>query len=174
VIDHEVVGTVPVSAALQDLPLREALKTVLTPQALFARVDGPSLVVYTFEARGWTISLPVVTLSASTSITNETGATVANMSETSTRRAPRRAPGQPTTRIVSISTWTDLETAVKTIASRDATVTINPALGPHRRPRPSGPPRSRRRVPGSPRGRGTQQIAVEVRAFEVTVSDSYS
>jgi len=76
VTEREVVITTPVSVNFQGLPVREALKAVLTPQGLFSRVDGDSLVVYAFETRGWTISLPVVSLSATTSITNETGGTV--------------------------------------------------------------------------------------------------
>src|SRR3989449_6764181 len=89
VTEREVVITTPVSVNFQGLPVREALKAVLTPQGLFSRVDGDSLVVYAFETRGWTISLPVVSLSATTSISNETGGMVGVINQASdSTRAP--------------------------------------------------------------------------------------
>ena len=185
VIDREVVATVPVSVAFQDFPLREALKTALTPQGLFSRVDGESLVVYAFETRGWTISLPVVALSATTSITNETGGTGGITSQgsasTSTTASPTARDGvnlgaraEVTTKVPTLSTWAELESAVKAMASKDATVLMNPALGlitvRDRPDRLSEVNSFLARFEAA----AAQQIAVEVRAFEVTLSESDS
>ncbi|MGQ0723273.1 MAG: hypothetical protein ACT4PE_17130, partial [Candidatus Eiseniibacteriota bacterium] len=181
VIDREVVATAPVSVAFQDLPLREALKTALTSQGLFSKVDGESLVVYAFETRGWTISLPVVALSASTSITNETGGTVGITSQardatTTTARdgVNLGARAEVTTKVPSLSTWAEIESAVKAIASKDATVMINPALGlitvRDRPDRLSQVDSFLARLEAE----AARQIAVEVRAFEVTLSESDS
>jgi MSHA type pilus biogenesis protein MshL len=185
VIDREVVTSLPVSVTFQDFPLREALKTALTPHGLFARVDGQSLVVYAFETRGWTISLPVVALSGTTSITNETGGAVGTTAQasdsTSTTASTAARSGvnlgaraEVTTRVASISTWTELESAVKAMASKDATVMINPALGlitVRDRPDRLGQVDA---FLARLEAEAARQIAVEVRAFEVTLSDSDS
>lgn len=185
VIEREVVATVPVSVNFQGLPLREALKSVLTPQGLFSRVDGESLVVYAFETRGWTISLPVVSLSATTSITNETGGTVgvttqATDSTSTTASATARngvnlgARAEVATKVTNVSTWTELEAAVKATASKDGTVMISPALGlvtVRDRPDRLG---EIDRFLARFEAEAAQQIAVEVRAFEVTLSESDS
>ncbi len=185
VTEREVVITTPVSVNFQGLPVREALKAVLTPQGLFSRVDGDSLVVYAFETRGWTISLPVVSLSATTSITNETGGTVGVINQGSdSTRAPADTlarngvnlgpRAEVATRVTNISTWTELEAAVRAIASKDGTVMINPALGlvtvRDRPDRLSEVDRFLARLEAE----AAQQIAVEIRAFEVTLSESDS
>jgi MSHA biogenesis protein MshL len=180
-----VVATVPVSVNFQDLPLREALKAVLMPQGLFSRVDGESLVVFAFETRGWTISLPVISLSATTSISNETGGTIgvttqatdstsATASTTPSNGVNLGARAQVTTKVTNISPWTELETVIKAIASKDGTVMITPALGLITvRDRPD-------RLGEVDvfltrfEAEAAQQIAVEVRAFEVTLSESDS
>lgn len=185
VSEREIAATVPVSVNFKGLPIREALNTVLKPLGLFSRVDGDSLVVYAFETRGWTISLPVVALSAITSITNETGGTVgvttqASDSTSTTASTTARngvnlgARAEVTTKVTNISTWTELETAVRAIASRDATVMINAALGlitvRDRPDRLSEVDWFLARFEAE----AAQQIAVEVRAFEVTLSESDS
>src|SRR5919106_4678648 len=76
VTDREVTAATPVSAAFRRLTIREALGAVLMPLGLSSRVDGDALVVYAFDTRTWTISLPVVSLSVATPIANENGRTV--------------------------------------------------------------------------------------------------
>lgn len=185
VTEREVVATAPVVANFQSLPIREALTAVLTPQGLFSRVDGQSLVIYAFETRGWTISLPVISFSATTSITNETGGTVGVTTQASDSKSTTASPAardgvnlgaraEVTTRVASVSTWTDLESAVKAIASKDGTVIVNPALGfitvRDRPDRLSEVDRFLTRFEAE----AARQIAVEVRAFEVTLSESDS
>ncbi|MGH6689136.1 MAG: type II secretion system protein GspD [Gammaproteobacteria bacterium] len=185
VTEREAAVTAPVSVNFHGLPIREALEAVLTPQGLFSRVDEDSLVVFAFDTRGWTISLPAVSLSATTSITNETGGTVGvtTQQNDSTRATAETAAGtgvnlgpraEVATRVTNISTWTELDVAVKAIASKDGTVMISPALGlvtvRDRPDRLSEIDRFLARLEAA----AAQQIAVEVRAFEVTLNESDS
>ena len=185
VTEREVAVTTPVSVSFQGLPIREALNALLRPQGLFSRADGDSLVVYAFDTRGWTISLPVVSLSVTTSIANETGGTVgvttpASDSTRATAETMARngvnlgARAEVTTKVTNSSAWTELEVAVKAIASKDGTVMISPALGlvtvRDRPDRLSEIDRFLARFEAE----AAQQIAVEVRAFEVTLNESDS
>jgi len=185
VTEREVAVTTPVSINFQRLPIREALTAVLAPLGLSSRVDGDSLVVYAFDTRSWTVSLPVVSLSVATSITNETGATVGVTTqasdstrtpvETMARNGVNLGPrAEVATRVTNVSTWTELEAAVKAIASRDGTVVISPVLGlvtvRDRPDRLSEIDRFLARFEAE----AAQQIAVEIRAFEVTLNESNS
>ncbi|MGH7308280.1 MAG: type II secretion system protein GspD [Candidatus Rokuibacteriota bacterium] len=181
--EREVAVTTPVSVNFQRLPIREALDAVLPPLGLSSRVDSDSLVVYAFDTRGWNISLPVISLSATTSITNETGGTVGVTNQVSdSTRAPAATlvrnginlgpRAEVTTRVTNISTWTELEAAVKAIASKDGTIAISPALGlltVRDRPDRLG---EIDRFLARFEAEAAQQIAVEVRAFEVSLSES--
>jgi type IVB pilus formation R64 PilN family outer membrane protein len=180
VTEREAALDVPVNATFQQLPIREALASVLMPKGLSSRVDGPSLVVYTFETRGWTISLPVVQLATSTAITNSTGGSdsmsaVAGVNGSVTTAAGSTFSGaraEVTSRIASISTWAGLETALKAMVSQDAMLTINPALGLITvRDRPDRLAEIDHFLARF-EAEAAQQIVVEVRAFEVTLSES--
>ena len=168
------------SGSFSDVPIREALNTVLIPLGLFSRIDGDSLVVYAFETRGWTLSLPVVSLEASTTITNETGSP--SGTGVTTNQATGQRLGGPSvnlgaraevsSRVSNISTWNELAAAVKAIASQEASVVINPALGLITvRDRPNRLAELDRFL-ARWEAEAAQQIAVEVRAFEVALSDS--
>src|SRR5260370_31723159 len=61
--------------------------------------------------------------------TPTTDQTVATDSPTASNGVNLGAPGQVTTKVTNVSTWTELETAIKAIASKDGTVMITPALG---------------------------------------------
>src|SRR5207247_5686272 len=84
------------------------------------------------------------------------------------------ARAEVTTKVTNISAWTELEAAVKAIASKDGTVMISPALGlvtvRDRPDRLSEIDRFLARLEVE----AAQQIAVEIRAFEVTLSESDS
>src|SRR5439155_6867135 len=125
----------------------------------------------------------VVSLSATTSISNATGRMVdvrtqASDSASATAETMARdgvnlgALAEVSTKVTSISTWTELEAAVKAIASKDGTVMINPALGLVTvRDRPDRLNEVDRFV-ARLEAEAAQQIAVEIRAFEVTLSES--
>ncbi len=186
ITEREVTAGTPVSATFQRLTIREALGAVLTPLGLSSRVEGEALVVYAFGTRSWTISLPVVSLSVATSIANESGRTVGVTAQASD------SPGTPAettasnnvnfgpraevaTRVPDVSTWTELEAAIKTIASRDGSVVVSPALGlvtvrdhPDRLGEID-------RFLARFEAEAAQQVAIEIHAFEVALdgSDSY-
>lgn len=160
VTEREVTAETPVSATFQRLTIREALGAVLTPLGLSSRVDGDALVVYAFDTRSWTISLPVLSLSEATSLTN------------SVNLGPR---AEVATKVPDVSTWTELEAAVKAIASRDGTVVVSPALGLVTvRDRPDRL-REIDRFLARSEAEAAQQVAVEIHAFEVALggSDGY-
>jgi len=160
VTEQEVTAGTPVSATFQRLTIREALGAVLTPLGLSSRVDGDALVVYAFDTRSWTISLPAVSLSEATSLTK------------SVNLGPR---AEVAIKVPDVSTWTELEAAVKAIASRDGTVVLSPTLGLVTvRDRPDRL-REIDRFLARSEAEAAQQVAVEIHAFEVTLegSDGY-
>src|SRR5260370_42330324 len=61
--------------------------------------------------------------------TPTTDQTVATDSPTASNGVNLGARAQVTTKVTNVSTWTELETAIKAIASKDGTVMITPALG---------------------------------------------
>src|SRR5260370_16655778 len=61
--------------------------------------------------------------------TPTTDQTVATDSPTASNGVNLGARAQVATKVTNVSTWTELETAVKAIASKDGTVMITPALG---------------------------------------------
>lgn len=181
VTQREVPVTTPVSVNFQGVQIREALDAVLTPLALSSRVDGDSVVVYAFDTRSWTISLAAVSLSDATSITNETGAMVGVTPHASHSTRPPTETlarngvsprAEVATRLTNISTWTELEAAVRAIASKDGTIAISPALGlvtVRDRPDRLG---EIDRLLARFEAEAAQQVSVEVRAFEVALGES--
>lgn len=159
VTEREVPAGTPVSATFKRLTIREALGAVLTPLGLSSRVEGEALVVYAFDTRSWTISLPVVSMSVATSLRNSVNL--------GTR-------AEVATKVPDASTWTELEAAVKAIASRDGSVVVSPALGlvtvrdhPDRLGEID-------RFLARFEAEAAQQVAIEIHAFEVSLDGSES
>jgi type IVB pilus formation R64 PilN family outer membrane protein len=71
VLEPEVPAERPVSLAVEHVSLEDALRTLLSPLALFARVDGPHLVIAAFETRSWSLSQPPTVTSWQHTITTQ-------------------------------------------------------------------------------------------------------
>ncbi|MFQ5945148.1 MAG: hypothetical protein ACE5NC_02735 [Anaerolineae bacterium] len=180
--DPDVNLEAPVTVSVPDLAVRHALRMALAPLHYSFRVQGEELVVYEFETRGWTLSLPSLTFSASTDVTNQSGRPD---TETAARRADPSAlmTGVATninlgamatvrTETRQISTWDELERALKGMTSAEGMVAINRTLGLVTvRDRPDRLEAIDRFV-SRHEAHAARQIDVSVRALEVALATS--
>jgi type IVB pilus formation R64 PilN family outer membrane protein len=190
VVEREVDLARPVQVQWRDTPVGGALRSLLAPLAYHARVVGEELVVYAFEIRSWTVPVPAIKTTVRTEISNTTlpgggtgggGAPCAGGGGA----APQGATGQVAGVNLGASTcvgtesqltsWEELEQAVRAYLSSEGTLTVNRALGILTvRERPDRLAQIDRFL-GQYHAAASQQIAVQVRAIEVqlTASDQY-
>jgi type IVB pilus formation R64 PilN family outer membrane protein len=197
VLEREIAADAPVTVSLKDVAVRDALRVVLTPRAYYARVAGDELVVYAFESRTWAVPVPAMTAASRTEISNSTTAG-ATAGPSASGPAPCSAvssagPAQGTSAAggqmagvnlgaaacvgtrAEVTTWGELDAALRAQLSPEGTLTIHRALGlvtVRERPnRLADIDRFLERFNAA----AAQQVSVSVHALEValTASDTY-
>jgi type IVB pilus formation R64 PilN family outer membrane protein len=181
VLEPEVPGDRPVSLSVEYVPIEDALRTVLTPLGLFARVDGGRLLVYAFETRSWTLSQPVSVTSWQHTITTQ-GQTPAGPVGTPAAMpsGPGSAPGGGAPQLGGFvevhreatrsDYWAEIEQALTRMVRPPAWVALNRTAGLVTvRERPDRLAEIDRYL-AALEAEMLQQVEVEVRVLEVTLT----
>lgn len=149
VLDRDVDPAKPVTVALRDARVGDALRVVLAPLAYYARVSGDELVVYAFDVRVWSVPLPAIASVMRTEISNSTqgGAPGPASGQRPCAGAQAGAPAAPSAggpgqmagvnlgaaacvgTASELSGWDELERALRAYLSPEGTLTINRAVG---------------------------------------------
>ncbi len=181
VLDPEVPADRPVSLAVEHVTLEDALRTVLSPLGLFARVDGTHLLVRGFETRSWTLSQPVTVTSWQHTITTQGQAPSGSPgTPTATPTGPGGAPGGGAPQLGGLvevhreatrgDYWAEIEQALTRMVRPPAWVALNRAAGLVTvRERPDRLAEIDRYL-AALEAEMLQQVEVEVRVLEVTLS----
>ena len=143
VIEPEVEGQTPVNLDLHDLPVRDALRAVLSPFGYAHRVEPregrADLVVYAFETRVWALSLPPGESQWEQTIANQSTIAGGSQDPTTgilTTTTPGGAPAVQLGSKVSLtqkgeklSFWDDVKTALQRMVSPKGWSAINRLAG---------------------------------------------
>lgn len=143
VIEPEVEGQSPVNLDLHDLPVREALRAVLSPFGYAFRVeqtpDRSDLVVYAFATRVWSLSLPPGQSEWEQTITNQSSSGSGTQQSSSGSQTTTTTGSASSVQLGSkvsltqkgekLSFWADVDEALKRMVSQKGWYTVNRMAG---------------------------------------------